>query len=99
MYSQRIERLREHLENLQLISSRREGLEERVRKQLQREIRELRGGTEGGEGDEKYEVAGGGTNWESEVAVLQADLAKVLCVVCARKPILSVFLSVSVCVQ
>ena len=92
VYFQRIDRLKEHLHSLQQISLRREGLETRVRTQLQDEIRELRGrkeeeGEEDGdedsgngegkrEGMREKEIAGE-SNWEMEVAVLQADLAKV----------------------
>ena len=73
VYSQRIDTLKEHLQSLQVISQKREELESRVRTQLQEEIRELRG-REGGKEGESDE---GGINWETEVTVLQADLAKV----------------------
>ena len=76
MYSQRIDRLKEHLQSLQLMSVKREELERRVRTQLQDEIRDLRG-REGAGGKEEGEGEDGGTTWETEVAVLQADLAKV----------------------
>ena len=77
MYSQRIDRLNEHLQSLQLISLKREELERRVRTQLQDEIRELRGREGGAKEEGKGEEEGGATNWETEVTVLQADLAKV----------------------
>ena len=77
MYSQRIDRLNQHLQSLQLVSLKREELERRVRTQLQDEIRELRGREGGAKEEGKGEEEGGATNWETEVAVLQADLAKV----------------------
>ena len=101
VYSQSIERLKEHLHSLQQISQRREELEKRVRIQLQAEIQELRGRDEhtgrregegraeideGGEEEERGGVQEEGeerrqgfgvVRWETEVAVLQADLAKV----------------------
>lgn len=70
VYSQRIDRLRENLKSLQQISLRREELEKQVRTQLQDEIRELRGEKEEGKGGDE-------AKWETEVTVLQADLAKV----------------------
>lgn len=76
MYSQRIDRLKEHLQSLQLISLKREELERQVRTQLQEEIRELRG-REGGKEEGRGEEEGAATNWETEVTLLQADLAKV----------------------
>ena len=76
MYSQRIDRLKEHLHSLQLISLKREELERQVRTQLQEEIRELRG-REGGKEEGRGEEEGAATNWETEVTLLQADLAKV----------------------
>ena len=76
MYSQRIDRLKEHLHSLQLISLKREELERQVRTQLQEEIRELRG-RESGKEEGRGEEEGAATNWETEVTLLQADLAKV----------------------
>ena len=88
VYSDRIDRLKEHLRCLQEISSRREGLERQLRTQLQEEIQQLRSeevereerGKEDLVNKEGEETHIEGKNWAMEVTVLQANLTKVWCI-------------------
>ena len=60
VYARSIERLKEHLHTLQQISQKREGLEEKLRQQLQAEIQRLKKGQREKKGMEDGEGGRGG---------------------------------------
>ena len=83
MYSESIEKLRSVIVAMQTTSERREQLEKRMRSQLEKELKQLRGERrEGGGGEE--EEGEGVEGWrqrvveqEGKIAALEADVAKV----------------------
>ena len=82
MYSESIEKLRSVIVAMQTTSERREQLEKRMRSQLEKELKQLRGERrEGGSGEEEGEGVEGWrqrvVEQEGKIAALEADVAKV----------------------
>lgn len=83
MYSESIEKLRSVLLAMQGTSEKRERLEKRMRNQLERELKQLRG-EKRGRGNEEGDSGEGVEEWkqrvveqEGSISTLEADVAKV----------------------
>ena len=84
MYSESIEKLRSVIVAMQSTSERREILEKRMRSQLEKELKQLRGERWEGGGGKEEEEGEGVERWrqrvveqEGKIAALEADVAKV----------------------
>ena len=92
MYSESIEKLRSVIVAMQSTSERREILEKRMRSQLEKELKQLRGERREGGGGKEEEEGEGVERWrqrvveqEGKIAALEADVAKVGVVSSVRK--------------